>query len=228
MLSQQFENTLETAAAEFNENLSQYGEIVSITHTDADGISSGMIIQEMLNRLKIPYHQFTFGLNGPWLDFLHSKSSVIQRAGAIFFSDLCPSGSELTKFTQEYPNIAVYILDHHLFRKDPDHPLSDKVYNCNPTQFGLHGLKEIVGATLNYLFAKAVDEKNTKSAWIAAIGMGGDVLNHINEYQSYNRIVIDEAIESGQVELHTGLCAYGGQYERVDRGLALSILPYIS
>ena len=115
MLSQQFENTLETAAAEFNENLSQYGEIVSITHTDADGISSGMIIQEMLNRLKIPYHQFTFGLNGPWLDFLHSKSSVIQRAGAIFFSDLCPSGSELTEFTKEYPNIAVYILDHHLF-----------------------------------------------------------------------------------------------------------------
>jgi len=227
MLSKQFENTLETAASEFNENLPNYGEIISIAHTDADGISSGLIIQQMLNRLKIPYQQFTFGLEIPWLEFLHSKSSILKRAGAIIFSDLCPSGSELTQFTRDYPNLAIYILDHHLFRKDPDHPLSENVYNCNPTQFGLHGLKEIVGATLNYLFAKAVDEKNKSSGWMAAIGMGGDVLNHINEYQSYNRIVIEEAIELGLVEHHTGLCAYGGQFERVDRGLALSILPYV-
>ena len=53
MISKEFENTLETAAAEFNGNLANYGEIISITHTDADGISSGMIIQQMLDRKSV-------------------------------------------------------------------------------------------------------------------------------------------------------------------------------
>ena len=146
---------------------------------------------------------------------------------AIIFSDLCPSGKDLCDFVEKYPLIDIYILDHHLFRADPTRTLPARAYNCNPTQFGLHGLKEIVGSTLNYLFAKAVSEKNTNLAWLAALGMGGDTLEHINNYQSYDRLVIEEAIELGQVHLHDGLCLFGGQYERIDKALALSILPFI-
>ncbi|WP_371802589.1 DHHA1 domain-containing protein [Candidatus Lokiarchaeum ossiferum] len=227
MINPQFEQYLETASMEFLENLSKYSQILSIHHSDADGITAGAIIKQMLNRLKVKYTQTSFNLEISWEKYLSSFNFDPSIPQAIIFSDVCPSGQILIDFLEQFPNIDVYNLDHHLFRPDPTRQMPENVYNCNPTQFGLHGLKEIVGSTLNYLFAKAVSEKNTNLAWLAALGMGGDTLQHINEYTSYNQLVIEEAIELEQVILHEGLCLFGGQNERIDKALAQSILPFV-
>jgi single-stranded-DNA-specific exonuclease len=227
MLNTKFDAHLELVALEFLENRTKYSEILSIHHTDADGITAGAIIQQMLQRLKLKFKQISFNLDRSWKEFLDQIELNKQAPLAIIFSDLCPPGKELCDFLEDNSQIDIYILDHHIFRNDPVRSLPTSVYNCNPTQFGLHGLKQIVGSTLNFLFAKAVSKKNTNLAWLAAIGMGGDTLDHINDYQSYDRLVIDEAIELEQIQLHEGLCLFGGQFERIDKALSHSILPYI-
>lgn len=227
MINQKFENYLETTALEFLENKEKYEEIISIHHTDADGISSGAIIKKMLERLDLNFKQYGFNLDLPWKEYIFKMGKSFKNPCAIIFSDLEPPGSVICDLLEKYPKFDIYIIDHHLFKKDPIRELPENVYNCNPTLFGLNGLKEIVGVTLNYLFAIEIDERNKDLAWLAAIGMGGDTLDHINNYKSYNKLVIEEAIELGQVELHEGICAFGGQYERVDKALTMSILPYI-
>nr|QEE15167.1 DHH family protein [Candidatus Prometheoarchaeum syntrophicum] len=227
MINQKFENYLETTALEFLENKAKYKEIISIHHTDADGISSGAIIKKMLERLGLKFKQYAFNLDVSWKNYIFNLGKSFKSPCAIIFSDLEPSGAIICDLLEKYPNFDIYIIDHHLFKKDPLREFPENVYNCNPTLFGLNGLKEIVGVTLNYLFAREIDERNKDLAWLAAIGMGGDTLDHINNYKSYNKLVIEEALELGQIELHKGICAFGGQFERLDKALSMSILPYI-
>ena len=227
MINQKFEIYLETTALEFLENKAKYKEIISIHHTDADGISSGAIIKRMLERLGLNFKQYAFNLDISWKEYIFNLGKSFKSPCAIIFSDLEPSGTIICDLLEKYPNFDIYIIDHHYFKRDPQRELPENVYNCNPTLFGLNGLKEIVGATLNYLFARKIDERNKDLAWLAAIGMGGDVLDHIDNYKSYNKLVIEEAIELGQIDLHEGICAFGGQYERIDNALTMSILPYI-
>ncbi len=227
MYNEKFENHIETCANEFLENKDRYSEIISIHHTDADGITAAAIINQMVTRLKKKIHQFSFDLDTHWKIFIEKIEKDIQYPSAIIFSDLCPPETYLIDLLENHSDLDIYILDHHFFQKDSTRKSPDNLYNCNPTLFGLNGLKEIVGSTLNYLFAKQVSEKNQNLAWLAVIGMGGDTLDHINDYKSYNRLVIDEAVELNQIEIHNGLCLFGGQFERIDNALSLSILPYI-
>lgn len=222
-----FTNQLTMAANEFRENLSSYRQVISVHHTDADGYSSGAIIQQMMGRFRTPFVQFAFNLKKPWKEFLTDLIPKMKSPCAVIFSDLCPSAADLISLANQLPESHVYILDHHVFQSLSDQSLPASIYDCNPTHFGLDGLKEIAGATLNYLFAKEVDESNSRNGWLAALGMGGDTLNHFNEYQSFNRQVIEEAAKNGLVEIRDGLCAFGGMYESVEKGMAMSILPYL-
>lgn len=226
-MNQEFENRLTTIAAEFRENCKYYSEILSIHHTDADGISSGAIIKSLLSSMGLPFRQIANNLDQPWENFLDTINAQIKPKSAIIFSDCAPSAIILHKMLQDKPDVHFYILDHHVFQHDPTQSLSESIYNANPTEFGLNGLKDIAGATLNYLFTKAVDPIYSRHVWFAAIGMGGDTLEHFDNYRSYNQQVILEAAELNQIELKKGLCAYGSMHERLDKVLAHSILPYI-
>jgi single-stranded-DNA-specific exonuclease len=227
VINKNFENILETSALEFLENMAKYVEVLSIHHTDADGISSGAIIKNLMRILNLPFRQQTNNLDVSWGEYLDQLKPTLKEPSAIIFSDCGPSAALILDLLEVKPQIDIYILDHHNFQHAPGRTLPESVYNCNPTECGLDGLKEIAGVTLNYLFAKSVSEKMRSFAWLAAIGMGGDTLEHFNNYKSYNRIVIEEAVELEQLVIKKGLCAYGGMFERVDKGLALSILPYV-
>jgi len=227
-VNKNFDRHLENIATEFREKADQYSTIISIHHTDADGYGSGLIIREMAQRLHIPLKQYTNNIDLPWSQYLADNDSKFLADSAVIFSDLGPSAGDLNTLAEKHPTCDIYILDHHIFRNPEDIILPDNVFNCNPTLFGLNGLKEIAGATLNYLFATEVDQKNQNMGWAAAIGMGGDTLEHFNNYRSYNRKVIEEAAELGQVEIVEGLCCFGGQYETVNKALIRSILPYVT
>lgn len=225
-INKDFERNLETCTSEFRENLATYSEIISIHHTDADGISSGAIMKSMLGRVKRPHRLVANNLKLNWTDFLNNIVPTIKPQTAIFFSDLCPNAAELLAFLKKCPKVHIYILDHHIFPVKKEEILPDFVYNCNPTQYGLNGLKEIAGSTLNYLFASHLDDRNRDLGWIAAIGMGGDVLDRFDEYESYNRFVIEEAREYQLVDVKEGLCAFGGMYETIPKALTMSVFPY--
>lgn len=227
MINQDFENTLETIALEFTENISTYKKILSLHHNDADGICSALLIEKLMLKLKVPYTQRGFNLEISWEKYIDSLMLADKEFDAIIFSDLCPAGDLLYHIASQFPDIHFYVLDHHRFTPPKTENLPLNVYNANPTLFGLHGLKEIVGAALNYLFVKAVDQSMVQHAWIALIGISGDTLNHVDEFQSYNRMVFEEALLLEQIEVKSGLCLYGAQFDRIDRALAHSILPFI-
>ncbi len=226
-INQKFEDRLETCAIEFNENLENYSEIVNVYHTDADGIGSAAIIKEMVKAKRKPFMQLSNTLEQDWKTYLNSIENKLKENSAIILSDLAPDIPTLNQFLSKHENMHVYILDHHMIRPHPDEEEHENIYNCNPTEFGLNGLKEIVGSALNYYFSKAVDESNAKDAWIAGITMAGDTLQHFEEYTSYNRAVAEDSILSGKIGVKEGICAFGGQFERIDKALSLSILPYI-
>ena len=227
MINKPFEDQITTVAAELVENSKKYCEILLIYHTDADGISSGKIIRLMLTRMKIAFRQQANPLKESWENYLNSIESTCHGPMGIIFSDLSPAPKEIISFANKHPEIDFYILDHHIFQQGPDE-LPYNIYLCNPTQFGLNGLKEICGAVLNYLFAIGVDDKNTALCQYAVVGMGGDVLDHVNDYRSYNLQVINDAADLGFIEIKSGLCAFGGMHETLAKGLAMSLLPFIT
>ncbi|MHA1673486.1 MAG: hypothetical protein ACTSYI_07650 [Promethearchaeota archaeon] len=227
MTSKDFDQHLEMCALEFSEKRSTYDKIISIHHTDADGICSGILIAKLLDKLQIPYLQQGFNLEVPWDEFLPTLTLDNEHKLAIFFSDLGPSGDLLWEYAKKFPNIDFFVLDHHRFQVPSSESHPPNIYNANPTLFGLHGLKEIVGAALNYLFVTLVNESMKKYAWIAIIGISGDTLNHFDEFQSYNRVILEEGLSLEQLEKREGICLFGAQYERIDKALATSILPFI-
>ncbi|MHA1521095.1 MAG: hypothetical protein ACTSRK_13005 [Promethearchaeota archaeon] len=227
MSSKPFDQHLEMIALEFLEKRSTYEKIISIHHTDADGICSGILISKLLDKLRIPYIQQGFNLEVTWEEFLPTLGLNSSQSMAVIFSDLGPSGDLLWTYANKFQNIDFIILDHHRYQVSSTEKPPSNIYNANPTLFGLHGLKEIVGSALNYLFVRQVDESMQKYAWIAIIGIAGDSLNHLDEFQSYNRVILEEGLSLEQLEKHEGICLYGAQYERIDKALATSILPFI-
>ena len=225
-MSQKYDQRLEEISLEFIERLPTYQKIISVCHTDADGIASSILIKSLLE-FRENFQQFFFDLSVPWAEYLQSLKLPNNISIALIFSDLCCSIPELIDLYTKFPKLNIYILDHHLYDHKKLEDYSDRIFNANPTQFGLHGLKEIVGATVNYLFCKYIDKNISKLAWVAAIGISGDTLQHIDQMRSYNRAIIDEAHEHGQIEIKAGLCLFGGQFDRIDRALALSIIPFI-
>ena len=225
-MNQKYDQHLEEIGLEFSERLPTYQRIISICHTDADGIASSVLIKSLLET-NDNFHQFFFNLSIPWPEYLQSMKFPSNVSMALLFSDLCCSIPDLIDLYMKFPKLNIYILDHHLYNHTKLEAYSDRIFNANPTQYGLHGLKEIVGAAVNYLFCKFVDTNVSKLAWVAAIGISGDTLQHIDQMTSYNRAIIDEAHERGQIEIKAGLCLFGGQFDRIDRALSKSIIPYI-
>ncbi|MCF2138573.1 MAG: DHHA1 domain-containing protein [Candidatus Lokiarchaeota archaeon] len=222
-----FDTNLETIALEFLENIEKYDKIHLLYHSDADGICSGLIIEKLLSKLRKPFKSTCINLTHPWEIYLSQINLISDEKTAVIFSDLCPSGELLYQYAIKFQKADFYILDHHRFAWPQKITPPKNVYNANPTLFGLHGLKEIVGSALNYLFSVAVDESMSKYAWIATIGIAGDTLAHIDDYQSYNRIVIERALDLEQVQIKKGICLYGGQHLRLDSAMAFSIFPYL-
>src|SRR6056297_541433 len=119
-LHKDFEDILETAALEFLENLDNYDEIVSVYHTDADGLGSGLLIKEMVKNLDKSYKGYSNTLEQSWDNYLKKLEKNMKKRSAIIFSDLAPPIDLLESFLEENPEIHVYILDHHLQRIKKD------------------------------------------------------------------------------------------------------------
>ena len=227
MINSQFENHLEMITAEFRENIGKYEKIYLLYHSDADGICSGLLVERLLQKFRKPFSSSCLNLSKPWKTYLSQLELNSELNNAVIVSDLCPSSDLLYEYAVKFPKTHFFILDHHQFKWPEDVEPPNNVYNANPTLFGLHGLKEIVGSALNYLFTVSVDESLSKYAWLAAIGIAGDTLNHVDDYRAYNKLVIEQAVQLEQVEVKEGICLYGGQHLRLDSAMASSIFPFL-
>src|SRR3989344_1545734 len=147
-----------------------------ISHHDTDGITSASIITKTLQRLDL---EFSLTI------VKQLEESVIKElpeGHVILFVDLA---SNSFNYIKEIKN-KVFILDHHEINSE----IPKNVTIINPHLFNE---EEISGAGLAYLFSKSVSEKNTDLAYLAVIGMIGDMLEK-NHGKIYNSIINDSHV----------------------------------
>ncbi|MBS3092166.1 DHH family phosphoesterase [Candidatus Pacearchaeota archaeon] len=151
-------------------------KIQVISHNDTDGITSASIITRALQRMN---KEFSLRI----VKQLDSEVfKEIPEDKVVLFLDLASNSFQYIKDLKN----PVFILDHHeIISKIPEN-----VIIINPHLF--HE-EEISGAGLAYLFAKELSDENIDLAYLAAIGMVGDMLEK-NLGKIYTNILKDSKV----------------------------------
>lgn len=223
-----FLSDLSLAASSFYDKKDRTDHVLIIAHSDADGYAAATIISKMLRRENLENTTVFFSRESPWEVFLENSLASLNHIEnlSVFFVDL---GSDLEEIVPIFEDdiIEVYILDHHEMRGNYSLDLPDQIHLVNPSIYGYDGIKEVAGATVAYLFAKEISIKNIDCAWIALIGISLDCLMNIAKFRSFNKEVVEEAVQEDQIILKEGLWVYGATNERVSDALAHSLYPYV-
>ena len=180
-------------------------DVTVVTHIDADGITSGAIASITLKRLGIE-HRVVFEkkiAEETIININEYPSDVVW---------ICDLGSA---YLSEFKRSGIVITDHHMpdinWRKKQT--FIDDFYDIdhlNPQTYGASGSYEVCGAGMTYLLSKTVDPKNKDLAFLAVIGAVGDLQdNRESKLISYNRIILEDAIEENDVLIETDLRFFG-------------------
>ncbi|MFA6022988.1 MAG: DHH family phosphoesterase [Candidatus Pacearchaeota archaeon] len=147
-----------------------------ISHHDTDGITSASILTKALQRLG---KEFSVRI----VKQLEEKTiKELQQDRVIIFLDLASNSFDYIKQLKT----EVFIFDHHEINSE----IPQNVTIINPHLFNE---EEISGAGLTYLFAKELSEQNIDLAYLAIIGMVGDMLEK-NIGKIYNTIIKDSKV----------------------------------
>lgn len=83
-------------------------------------------------------------------------------------------------------------------------------YQMNPHMYGRSGSFEVCGAGMTYLLSKAIDSRNVDLAYLAVVGAIGDFQdNRYSRLVSYNRLILRDAEEAGDVSVGHGIRYFG-------------------
>ncbi len=119
-----------------------------LAHFDGDGGSAAIILTAALRRVGIKFH----------LGFIKSLDGDSFRQRITEFPDVftvvVDAGSDQARFIEEFENVC--ILDHHFSQEN-----SFKGLNINARNFGIDGTRGACGATMAFVMALAMDEKNS-------------------------------------------------------------------
>ena len=180
----------------FKKNLSN--EPVRILgHLDCDGICSGAILIKSFYRenIKTVYSSHKQVDEKVILELKREPYKIL------FFVDF---GSNVLEYINKHlADKIVFILDHHKFMD-----LETKHFNVNQNKFNLDD-NILCGSGISYLFAKYLNLRNKDLAYLALIGMVGD--NQDKNPSEINKKIINEAIDSGEIDVKVGLSFFGSQ-----------------
>lgn len=175
----------------------RHGEVRLVSHFDADGISALAIVREALGRLGKTTEITVY----PTLEHEQLDDLDTIDAGCVVMTDL--GTSHLRRLSDRGWDIV--ILDHHKPKEeDFEVPDRDGFVFANPLRNGIDGSKNVCGAGMAYLFALVLDPENGDLAPLAISGMFGDK-QHLGGFESIDRAIVDDAVESGTVVPYTNL-----------------------
>jgi single-stranded DNA-specific DHH superfamily exonuclease len=163
-------------------------EIILVHHDDADGLCSGAIMKTALEREG--YKVKTFCLEKVYPEVIESLHKGTGQT--IFYVDIGSAHADFISECNSSRNLTI-ILDHH----DPKPPTDPKVHDLNLEYYSFRGETDFSGATCNYLFAKALNERNVDLSYLALVGskeIPGDLTG-------LNKVVLDEAVKNGVVQV---------------------------
>jgi single-stranded-DNA-specific exonuclease len=185
MTLEDYNKKVRTAISELKKT--QAKETTLVYHDDADAICSCAITKTALEREG--YKVKAFCLEKVYPEVI--KDAHKGRDKVIFYSDIGSAHADYISEINASRNLTI-ILDHH----DPMPAKDPRVFDLNLEHYGFQGETDFSGATCNYLFAKALNERNIDLSYLALVGsreIPGD-------YASLNKIVFEEALKNGVVK----------------------------
>ncbi len=182
-----------------------------ISHNDADGISSAAVIANALAEEKVQFHTTII----PRL-----KEDIVnqlrhEKYDLFIFSDM---GSAFVDEFNSYKS-DVIIADHH---QVSDTKADSNVVHINPHLFDIDGSRDLSGAGSSYLAIRDLNKKHL--AYFALIGAFGDMQGQ-EGFTGVNKMIVDDAIESGALEIHDGLKIVSKSSEPIFKSLAYTFSP---
>ncbi|MDO5823190.1 DHH family phosphoesterase [Methanobrevibacter sp.] len=204
-------NRASEASDMLKEHIEKNDVIRIISHNDADGISSAAVIANALAEEDVQFHTTII----PRL-----KQDIVnqlrhEKYDLFIFSDM---GSQFIKEFNSFKH-DVIVADHHQIN---DTEAESNVVHINPHLFGIDGSKDLCGAGSSYLAVRDLDKKHL--AYFALIGAFGDMQYH-GEFSGVNKLIVDDALESGTMEIHEGLKIVSKASEPIFKSLTYTFSP---
>ena len=196
------------------------GDIVHVhSHVDADGLSAAGIMGKALLRAGA---RFRLRLER-WMDEKVADRIAEENAALTIFTDM--GSGYLDLLGERLANRDVVILDHH----QPVAEIPSGFVQVNPHVHGIDGTRDISGAGVAYLAAKAMDKKNLDLACLAVVGALGDLQDKNKERKlgSVNKTIVEDAVKSGCLTVETDLLFFGRETRPIHQALARTTNPFI-
>lgn len=182
-----------------------------ISHNDADGISAAAVMANALKEEGIRYHtSIITRLTDEVVNDLRSDKSSL-----FIFTDM---GSAYVKELNTFKG-DVIIADHH---QVSDVESESNLIHVNPHLFGVDGSKELSGSGSSYLVVRGLDKKHL--SYLALVGAFGDMQGQ-SGFTGMNKLIMDDAKESGVLEIHEGLKIVSKTTEPLYKSLAYTFSP---
>lgn len=182
-----------------------------ISHNDADGISAAAVIANALTEENVQFHTTII----PRLKQEDVNSLRSEKYDLFIFSDM---GSPFIEDFNTYKH-DVIVADHH---QVGDTETESNVVHINPHLFEIDGSKDLCGAGSAYLAIRDLDKKHL--AYYALVGAFGDMQGQ-SGFTGVNKLILDDALESGKLEIHEGLKIVSKSTEPIFKSLAYTFSP---
>jgi single-stranded-DNA-specific exonuclease len=183
-------------AAKISKALMREKNVKIVSHYDADGVSSAAILLKALAREGTNFEMRIL----KQLTEKDIENLDVGENDFLIFADL--GSGQTDKMRNVLERTQILILDHH----DPIRKEHMNLLHINPLLFGEC---EISGAMVSYLFAKALNSRNTDMIDIAIVGAIGDVMDNNWKLEGTARHILEEAVMLGKVSIEQGLRLYG-------------------
>ena len=216
---QKFSIKAESAAEEILDCIAKNSRFIINCHYDADGITAAGIIAKSLHRQNVNFH----------LKLIKQIDQETVGTLSDSISDTIILGDIGSGYLHLLKNIGkskkIFILDHHQIDGD----VNDEITQVNPHLFGIDGGKEISGAGVTYLVAKALDKKNIDLSPLAVVGAVADMQdkNEKRELDSLNSFIVKDAIEAGLLKAERDLIIYGRETRPIHKALSHTMNPFM-
>ena len=193
------------------EHIEKDSVIRIISHNDADGISAAAVIANALAEENVQFHTTIIPrLKEDTVNQLRS-----EKYDLFIFSDM---GSPFIKEFNTYKH-DVIVADHH---QVDDTESESNVIHVNPHLFEIDGSRDLSGAGSAYLTVRDLDKKHL--AYFALVGAFGDMQGQ-DGFRGVNKLIVDDAVESGTLEIREDLKIVSKASEPIFKSLAYTFSP---
>jgi len=196
------------------------GEFIHVvSHLDADGLAAAGIIGKALARLGA---FFRIRIER-WLDEKVASSIAVDKPALVIFADF--GSGNLDVLNRQLAGNRLIILDHHQTTEEAD----PAFVHVNPHLHGIDGSRDLSGAGVAYLVAKALDKANMDLAPIAVVGALGDLQDKYDSRAlgGANKILVEDAETTGGLQTETDLLFFGRETRPIHKALAYTTVPFI-